>query len=198
MARPKDPRRGNAILDAVRELLHEVGFDGLTIEQVAERAGVGRPTVYRRWSSKAELVVAAFQSDVTSPRSAPAGDAARAPDTGTLRGDVRALIERLVEGFTAMERHGAMGGIAAEMATNVAFADDLRQRWLDPDEQALAVVFERAEARGEVRQGVDGASVLSVVAGAVFYRIVLLHQTCPSDWQDLLVDLTLEGVGNRS
>ena len=194
MARPRDPDRDDAILVAVRELLDQVGFNALTVEAVAERAGVGRPTVYRRWPTKARLVVAAFQYGDNSPRGRPGGQSALPPDTGSLRGDLATLVDRLVTGFTAMERSGAMGGITAEMATDVAFADELRARWLDPDQQALAVAFDRAAARGEIRHDLDGPAVLELLAGMVLYRRIVLHQPCPPEWQRLVVDLVLHGI----
>ena len=65
------------------------------------------------------------------------------------RGDLTALVSRLVLGFSAMAAHGVMGGIAAEMATNQEFAKGVRTRWLDPDQQVLAEVFRRATALGK-------------------------------------------------
>lgn len=192
MARPRNESIDVAILEAVRGILREQGFGALTIDAVASRAGVARPTVYRRWPSRASLAVAAFQTSETSPRGGPGP--ATPPDTGALRSDLLALVDRLVTGFASMEAVGAMGGIVAEMATNPSFSAEVQEEWLDPDEQVLAVVFERARARGELHHGPDGAIVLSSLAGAVLYRLVVLHQPCPPAWREDLVDLFL-GAG---
>src|SRR6201986_4457724 len=85
--RPPDPGYDKAILDAVLEILFDKGYAGLTIDGVAARTGVGRPTIYRRWSSKPALVIAALSQSVgLSP----------APDTGRLQDDLLAFQRRLV------------------------------------------------------------------------------------------------------
>lgn len=198
MARPRDPHRDAAILEATLSVLVERGFAGLTIEEVAERATVGRPTIYRRWATKADLVLSAVTSLTAVGRGGPAGTPAQAPDTGTLRGDLEAMAERLVKGFAGMERMGIMSGIAAEMATNREFSGRLRAELLDPDQRALAEVFRRAEARGELRAGIDGAEVLEALAGIVFYRQVLLHRPCPPRWRRQIVDLLVDGLPRSS
>jgi len=195
MARPRDPKIDEAVGTVTRALLAEVGFEALTIDAVAARAGVSRPSIYRRWSSKAELVLSAVIDNADIGRGAPTGLAARAPDTGTLRGDLLALTDRLVSGFDRMAAQGLLAGIAAHMAVDPAFADQLRTRLLDPDQAQLAVVFDRAVARDELGTPTDGAPVLEILAGAVFYRQVLLHQACPRSWRRFLVDLLIDGAG---
>src|SRR5579864_4738110 len=77
--RPRDPGYDKAILGATLEILFEKGYAGLTIDGVAAKTGVGRPTIYRRWASKPALVIAALSQSVgLSPT----------PDTGTLRDDL--------------------------------------------------------------------------------------------------------------
>src|SRR5436190_20339068 len=85
--RPRDPSYDKAILDATLEILFDRGYAGLTIDGVAARTGLGRPTIYRRWSSKPALVIAALAQSVgVSP----------APDTGSLRKDLLAYQRRQV------------------------------------------------------------------------------------------------------
>src|SRR3954468_25112873 len=88
--RPRDPRRRQAILDAAVHLLAEVGYDRATVEAVAARAGVSKPTIYRRWpGGKAEIVADAIR--------AKRADGAVLPDTGSLRGDLLAML-RAIQG----------------------------------------------------------------------------------------------------
>src|ERR671929_1968498 len=82
--RPRDPALDARILEAAVALIAEVGYDGATVEGIAERAGVGKPTIYRRWAGKAEIVAEAIRA-----RKGAGGPA----DTGSLRGDLRALVD---------------------------------------------------------------------------------------------------------
>jgi len=91
-------RAESAILDATIALLGEVGFAGLTIDGIAARAGVGKATIYRHWSSKAEVAVEAFKAFIP-----PLDDL----DTGSLAGDVRAVLLQIVDGLT----HSPLAGI---------------------------------------------------------------------------------------
>src|SRR5438093_7569838 len=84
-------RAENAILEATVAILGEVGFGGLTIDGIAARAGVGKATIYRHWSSKAEVAVEACKAFIP-----PLPD----PDTGSLREDVRAVLHTIVAGLT--------------------------------------------------------------------------------------------------
>src|SRR3954454_22579107 len=86
--RPRDPSRDGVIRAAILRLLAEVGYGALTMDAVASEAGVGKATIYRRWRTKQDLVV-----DTTSALTRPE---ATAPDTGSLEGDLRALLHSLV------------------------------------------------------------------------------------------------------
>jgi AcrR family transcriptional regulator len=166
-------RRGealeNALLDAAWDELDEKGYDGFTIESVAERAKTSRAVVYRRWSSKPELVTA------TVARWAQRGRAA-VPDTGTLRGD-------LLEIFRAANRNRApyallmsarLGAYYAETGTSFA---DLRESFIGGRANTLDLVLDRAAARGEI----DAAKLTPRVRSVAFdlYRHELLMTLKP-------------------
>ncbi len=189
MPRPRDPAIDIAVRRTVGELLAEVGFEGMTIEAVATQANVSRPSIYRRWSSKAEMVLDLIESSLSVGRGAGLDQDAVAPDTGTLRGDLIELVDRLVSTFDGLAAQGLAGGIAAEMAGNPEFAEALRQRLLSADEERLAVVFTRAAARGEVAADIDALAAIEALAGVVFYRLVMLHRPCPPAWRRAVVDL---------
>src|SRR5260370_35342567 len=90
--RPRSAQAHKAILDATLELLAEEGFQGLSIEEVAARAGAGKTTIYRRWSSKEELVMEAIrQVQIEVP----------VMDTGNFRNDLAALLETVYQDFMA-------------------------------------------------------------------------------------------------
>lgn len=98
--RPRDPRSHEAIVSATSALVAEVGYAATSIGAVAARAGVGKDTVYRRWSGKAELV---FEAVFTTTDDAPI------PDTGTLTGDLAVLLESLVDEYRTGRHCGAAG-----------------------------------------------------------------------------------------
>lgn len=142
MQRRRGEQLEEALLDAAWEELEERGYDALTIEGVAERAGTSRAVVYRRWATKAELVAAAITYVFRRVRLEP-------PDTGTLRGDLMELFQRmnasrapLITGFMVQA-----GGFYRE--TGKSFAD-LREEILDGQATTQSVIFDRAIARGEI------------------------------------------------
>ena len=105
--RPRDPGYDKTILDAALEILTEKGYAGLTIDGVAARTGVGRPTIYRRWASKPELVIAALAQGIgLSPT----------PDTGVLRDDLLAFARDQVRMMNAPESRRVTAGLVADGA----------------------------------------------------------------------------------
>src|SRR5438132_7533609 len=90
--RPRSAEADEAILEAAVDLFAEVGLEGLTVEGVAARAGVGKATIYRRYPGKVDIVVAAARRFTEGP--------VEAPDTGTTRGDLRELVDGLVRLLT--------------------------------------------------------------------------------------------------
>jgi AcrR family transcriptional regulator len=155
--------------------LAEVGYDGLTIEAVASRAGVGRPTVYRRWANKGELAMAAA-TDVTDPEASGRPEGIEVPNTGTLVGDLGAIVRHLRRSFERAGDHGVSAGFLAEVVRSPELALRFQREWLAPVEAHLSVVFDRAADRKEVGLEVPGARLLEAAAGIVAYRQGVLHQ----------------------
>jgi AcrR family transcriptional regulator len=161
--RPRDEGREQAILEAAIELLAEVGYDAMSIEAVAVRAGSSKATIYRRWPGKAELVAEAMRR-----RTEPALE--DLPDTGSLRGDLLALAERM---FTAMKGPdgGLICGLAVAVRSDPEFGRLMAAHTYDSKFRSLAEVVSRAWARGEVPSGADPKLILEVAPG-----VALFHQ----------------------
>lgn len=161
--RPRDPLTDDAILAATRALLAEVGYERLTMTDVAARAGVGRPTVYRRYPSKDALVAAsvdALRSD------------APVPDTGTLRGDLRA---ELLPRAPSLDAPLLLQFLAVLLVSNAERSEFAEVYWRDAVAQrrdAFSVVFQRAKARGELALGLDTGLLVDLVAGGVIYQVL--------------------------
>lgn len=156
-----------AILDATVKLLEEGGYKNLTIEGVAAEAGVGKQTIYRWWNGRAALVMEAYMSasDVRVPE----------PDTGTLKGDLEAILLPVFELSRDFGRGAALANktLMAEAQIDRDFLEtyrELHKYWWIP----LQRVLERAEMRGELEKAGHGA-LIDVMLGAAWYRMLLEH-----------------------
>lgn len=138
-------RRGAALTDAIfratLDELAEVGYAGLTMERVATRAGTGKASLYRRWSSRMELAVAAVYHVLPDPE-AP-------PDTGSLRGDVLAVLRHAAE-LLAGPAGEALRGLLADTLRDRTDAADLRRHSQGTSRRAMREIVRRAAARGEI------------------------------------------------
>lgn len=139
-------RRGEtlhrAILAATRDELAEVGYAELTMERVAARARTGKTSLYRRWPSRAELVIDAIAADL------PARD--ELPDTGDLRGDILALLRRIADRLAGP--HGeAVRGLMAEALRDPSWASKAHNRIIDSPTRLILEILRRGAVRGHVR-----------------------------------------------
>lgn len=151
------------VLQAVRDQLVERGYDGLTVDAVAERAGVHRTTVYRRWRDVGGLL-----ADVLD---AAGSDDWRPPDTGTLEGDLVAVNAEVEAVLTAEPVTAAL--IAASFRSQEAAAA-LRRFW-EERYARCAVVVERAVRRGECPGGTCARRVLVAATAPVYQQLVLVR-----------------------
>ncbi|MFI1961387.1 TetR/AcrR family transcriptional regulator [Streptomyces althioticus] len=151
------------VLEAVRGLLVEQGFDALSVDAVAERAAVHRTTVYRRWRDVGGLL-----ADVLD---AAGGDSWQPPDTGTLAGDLTAVNSEVEAALTDEPVTAAL--IAASFRSPQA-AEALRRFW-DERYERCAIVLERAVARGEVPERTCARRVVVAATAPVYQQILLLR-----------------------
>lgn len=156
-----------ALTAAVRELLAEVGYVGLTVAAVAERAKVGKAAIYRRYTSKAELVFAA------AVRGA---DPEPPPDTGSLTGDLNAVLKDVRDSVASPVAAAAIPGLLSDVANDRRLAKRLHASFVLRQRVCLRVVLDRAVERGELREVPDVDLVHSFVLGPVFARRFLLEQ----------------------
>ncbi|WP_149204122.1 TetR/AcrR family transcriptional regulator [Actinotalea subterranea] len=190
LGRPRDRTRDPVILEAALDVLAETGYEAMTIEMVATRARAGKATLYRRWASKAHLVVDAVAS-------IPTFDAAstQLPDTGSLRGDLLALLEGSgVQGEGRDSR--IVAGLCAVFPQEPGLAAVVRERLLAPRVTLVRSVLERARDRGEVPAGRDLDVLALAVPAVVVYRMVFLNEPVTRDDVVALIDgLVLPAAG---
>ena len=161
MARPQDPKITAALLDATMELLGERGYADMSMAAIAERAGVGKPAIYRRFASKSELALAAIARALPDMRApAASGDAAR-----RFRRLVDAALPVDGEGYVAL-----IGGLIAERQRHPELIRGFRDTILLPRRAIGRAAIEEAQRRGEVREDVDPEYALDLLAGPFLAR----------------------------
>jgi AcrR family transcriptional regulator len=156
--RPREQRVDDAVRAAVLSLLTERGYQRTTIAAVAERAGVGRGALYRRWRSKGEMVFGAVVHGL---------ELADPPQHGSLAGDLEALGERIALLSDSEIAHAALLGLTAELDTDAGLRDALDARLWAVERRYLAVILHRAADRGEIGPGVDPELVRRLLVGAI-------------------------------
>jgi AcrR family transcriptional regulator len=181
--RPRDERADEAILDAALELMNELGYGRLTIDGVAARAGVTRPTIYRRWPSKQALVVAAL---LVAPR-------IQVPDTdtGTVRGDLIAILRHQVALMNREENRRVTAGLVADLASDPELSEKYVNQYLVPRRAAVWQVLQRGVDRGELAADTDFALAYELLMGPLFVRSVIWGLHLGRDVAEKLADVVL-------
>jgi AcrR family transcriptional regulator len=179
----RSARARAAVLQATVAELLEVGYARLRLESVAERAGVHRTTVYRRWPDRQDLVLEALldQRDADVP----------VPDTGSLREDLRRLAHSIVRTLTSPV--GA--ALARTMAAQSGPAPAIARFWAERL-QLAGVIVARAVERGELPPGTDPQLLIEAMVGPLYLRLLYTARPLTPAYADQLVDLLLEGVAS--
>jgi AcrR family transcriptional regulator len=182
-----------AIRAAVFEELAAVGFARMSIEGIARRAGVGKTAVYRRWNSKLALVL-----DVVS---AFAAQGVPAPSTGSLYGDLRALLEVAARALGNPITTQIIPDLLVEAARHPEISDAIRAVLVDGQQGVATVIVREAAARGEVPAGTDPDLLLDLTAGPLYWRLVVVRKALPPGYLDHLAAAAvaaLRGGANRA
>ena len=183
--RPRDPSADRAILQATLKLLTDQGYAGMSIERVASEAGVGKTTVYRRYSSKEELATAALSSlrdDFGSP-----------PDTGSTRLDIIELLAQNVAALTQGPGFAMIGTLLVEERRNPQLFELFCERIIRPRRDDAIMVLQRGVDRGEIRADVDLEVVVHALVGSIYARHILgtpesrkrIEETVDTIWSGL-------------
>lgn len=156
--RPPDLAKREAVLEAAREVLAEVGYTSMTIDAVAQRAGSNRVLVYRVWDSKLALAADALFGSM--------GGAFDVPDTGSLAEDLRAFIAQQVERMSGAAYLKGLPGLTVELLNDPELYRWMHVRFVQPAEDGYRTILDRARERGELHGEVDPRIVTRVVSGA--------------------------------
>ncbi|ABW25623.1 TetR/AcrR family transcriptional regulator [Acaryochloris marina] len=171
--RPRSVSSQRAMLKATLELLAEVGFEKMSMDAIATRAGIGKTTIYRRYANKDELVADAIES---------VREEIRVPDTGNLWGDMDALIENATQITLTPLGKQAVAMIISSASSNAKFARVYWEKYLLPRKQAFASVIERAKVRQEVASDVDAGLVFDTMSGIMLYALIFPPEEAWTDY----------------
>ncbi|MFE3443578.1 TetR/AcrR family transcriptional regulator [Nocardia sp. NPDC059180] len=188
--RPRDTRIDDAVLAATRELVAEVGYADLTFRAIADRAGTSVPAIRRRWESKAHLVhEAVFPADI----------AAEPTEDASLRGVLRAVVQRCVEVVGSPAGRRATPGLISEMVADPALEEELSARLRATVWDHLAALFAGAVERGEVRADLDISLCVETVFGTTLVAVVLRGAAAIDDaWIDQFVSTLVDGLARHA
>jgi AcrR family transcriptional regulator len=183
--RPRKPETDAAILEAVLEVFAVFGYEGMSVEAVAAKSGVGKTTIYRRWPSKDDLIIAAIQDIMIAVE----------PE---VTGDLRQNLVAMVSGALGFMKTSKAGLIFPRMCGEVAGQTPLGHRYVEtvigPRRKVVRDVLKRAIEVGELRSDIDVALMADLLVGPIIMRKILgeLDQS-PTNTAEQLVDSLLDG-----
>ncbi|WP_019544938.1 TetR/AcrR family transcriptional regulator [Streptomyces sulphureus] len=191
--RPRSPEADRAILDATRSALVELGWRKVTMGLIAERAGVAKTTLYRRWASKSELVVDAVSVVF---------DELHLPDSGSLRTDIEDVVLAFAELLRRPEAKSALMAVVAEATTEPVLRAKIKEILVGRQKRLVVLGRQRAQARGELPPdpgGPEQASravdlIFDVIAGAVVHRSLISTEPIDREWAQRFTNLLLGGL----
>lgn len=188
--RPRSTHADRVILVAAAEVMAEKGIGGLSIEEVALRAGVGKTTIYRRWSSRGTLALDAFLAEFDGQQGL--------PDTGTFAGDLRAALGAWVRAVSGTSAGTMLVGLIAEMQHDRNLAVGWRDQVIAPLRAQYSIICDRGVSRGEIPAETDAGIVLDLLFGACYYRLLQGQRRLNEQFVNQIVDVVAAGVGART
>jgi AcrR family transcriptional regulator len=182
--RPKNECIDVEVVAAVLKQLRLSGYQGVTIEGVARQVRRARTSLYRRWPSKRHLVADAVVAEL---------GAQPAPDTGSLRKDLKAAVGTLLTGF-AGPLGKALPGLVADMALDPVLARMIREKVLVARRGSIRAAFERGMARGESDRGFDIDVLIDMLTGPFYFRALFGHLPATPAMVNTIVDYIMAVV----
>lgn len=177
-----------AILVSTIELLSEVGYARLTVAEVARRSGVSKPTIYRRWARKSQLVVEAMVTQLP---------AILASNTGSIRSDLLALTRQLITTMTETPMGRVLPGLVAELAADPVLAASYRGLIIRPIRMWWSAAVEAGIARGELTSDTDVELVMDALAGPLYIRLLITGDPIDPGYAPAAVDLVMARYGSK-
>lgn len=182
--RPRSAEAEQRILDAALRLLARDGYERMSLDEVAAEAGASKPTIYRRWASKADLATAALRTlQLSEPAVA----------SGSTPGDLTATLDNFRRSLLRPNGMALVGTVLAEEPHTPELLALFRERLVVPRRAQLRAILERARSRGELRDGVNPDVITSALVGAVYARY-LAASAVPASFAAEVVDSLWRGI----
>lgn len=185
--RPRSEKARKAIMDAAAELLLARGLSAVSMDAVAERARVSKATIYRWWPTKESLALDALYTEWAAVQPGPR-------DTGTLRGDLLALLRPWSRLATSKPYGRVIAALVTEAQTDPVFAAEYRRRVVEPRRDQARAVFHRAIERGEIPPGTKVEVAIDLLYGPLYHRLLHGHAPLSDRFVRDVVDLALAGL----
>jgi AcrR family transcriptional regulator len=185
--RPRSEQRRKAILDAAIELLLTQGLQAVSMDEVADHAGVSKATIYRWWPSKETLALDALYHEWDTFRPS-------LPDTGSLRGDLLALVRPWVRRARKRPYARVVAALVEETHTDPEFAKLYHERFVNPRRDPARAILERAIERDQIPDDTNIELALDLLYGPLFHRLLHAHAPLSDRFVEGVVDATLAAI----
>jgi AcrR family transcriptional regulator len=186
--RPRDPAIDDAILLATIDILNEDGYRHLSTTEVARRAGVHKPAVYRRWPNKLELALAAVRR-LAPPLTDPA--------TGDIRADLVDLVLQVARAKSNRPGTDLALRLRSDFTTEPELASAVRRTIINPRRATAQSVIERAQRNGQLRQNIASDAVMDMLFGFINTRSLRVGTPLTRAEATRVVELLVEGIAER-
>ncbi|MBV9085138.1 MAG: TetR/AcrR family transcriptional regulator [Acidobacteriaceae bacterium] len=184
--RPRDQIARKRILESALELVEELGCADATTDAIADRAGASKATIYRWWPNKAAVLIEALRARVAEEMPF--------PDTGDLNKDVRLQLQNFIK-LLSSGRGGVFKAFLAAAQSDAEMAEAFRSVWIQPRRTEAMSVLRRHQANGSLRRDADLASVLDLMYGPIYFRLLAGHAPLTLEFANEIADLTLPAIG---
>jgi AcrR family transcriptional regulator len=186
-----DPTRRNersrrAILAAAIALISELGYDGVSIEAIAKRAGVGKQTIYRWWPSKGAVALEALNASLAT--------VVDFPDSGDIVEDLRTQMQGVTRLLGSTDVGPVYQGLLAAAQSDPAISRAHLEQIIAPANVACHARLARAQERGEIRADADRQTMIDMLYGAIYYRLLLHTRPLELEQIDAALDIAFKGL----
>lgn len=188
LGRPRSEKTKSDILTAAYDLLLEKGFDAVTVEKIAEKAGVSKATIYKWWPNKAGVVMDGFL-DATAVK-------LPIPDTGSSLEDMRMQISNFVK-FLKSREGNVLVEIIGEGQSDSNLAEIYREAYFKPRRNISKEILERGIKRGELKEDLDIELAIDLLWGPMFYRVLITGASVEDSFVEALVNSVFDGIKVR-